>query len=147
MDTKTLGIIGGVALIIALLSPLVLGSSKKVKTHYNHAVNLFENRKYEEAIKTYKKAIKASKRVGARPKLIDNDFTGLANYKIALCYEKLGEISDFNRRKYYPIALNHIRQSISNTNEIRHKTNLTFLWAEILYKNKMPLEANENIHI
>ena len=143
MDTKTLGIIGGVALIIALLSPLVLGSSKKVETHYYHAVNLFENRKYEEAIKTYKKAIKASKRVGARPKLIDNDFTGLANYKIALCYEKLGEISDFNRRKYYPIALNHIRQSISNTNEIRHKTNLTFLWAEILYKNKMPLEANE----
>lgn len=143
MDTKTLGIIGGVALVIALLSPLVLGSAKKVEIHYNHAENLFENRKFEEAIKIYEKAIKASNRIGARPKFIDNDFTGLANYKIALCYEKLGEISDFNRRKYYPIALNHIRQSISKTDEIRHKSNLTFLWAEILFKNKMPLEADE----
>lgn len=143
MDTKTLGIIGGAALIIALLSPLVLGSSRSVKDHYEAANRLFENRKYEAAIDNYNKAIKASKRFGARPKIIDNDFTGLANYKIGLCYEKLGEISDFNRQKYYPIALNHIRQSISNTNDIRHKTNLTFLWAEILYKNKMPLEAGE----
>ncbi|MCG9126843.1 tetratricopeptide repeat protein [Candidatus Poribacteria bacterium] len=143
MDTKTLGIIGGVALIIALLSPLVLGSSKTVEIYYDKAEILFENRKFEEAIKVYQKAIKASKRPGARPKFIDNDFTGLANYKIGLCYEKLGEISDYNRQKYYPIALNHIRKSISNTKEIQHKTNLTFLWAEILYKNKMPLEAGE----
>ena len=31
MDTKIWGIIGGIALVLALLSPFVLGSTKRVK--------------------------------------------------------------------------------------------------------------------
>lgn len=141
MDTKTLGIIGGVALIIALLSPLFLSRPKDVETHYEEANKLFETYKYEEAIKKYNKAIKVAKKPGARSYTIDKDFPALANYKIALCYEKLGEKSESNRIKYYTLALNHIQRTIAATNEYKHKMNFTFLWARILHKNKKPQEA------
>ena len=141
MDTKTLGIIGGVALIIALLSPLFLSRPKDVETHYEEANKLFETYKYEEAIKKYNKAIKVAKKPGARSYTIDKDFHALANYKIALCYEKLGEKNEINRIKYYTLALNHIQRTIAATNVYKHKMNLTFLQARILQKNKMPMEA------
>ena len=141
MDTKTFGIIGGVALIIALLSPLLLVRPIDVQKHYDKAEKLFESYKYEEAIKKYEKAIKVSKKPGAQSYKIDKDFPALANYKIALCYERLGEKSEFNRTKYYPKALNHILRTNAATDVYEHKMNLTFLHARILHKDKKPLEA------
>lgn len=138
MDTKTVGIIAGIALVLALLSPLVLGSSKTVQTLYDDAENHFEKYQYEKAITLYNKAIKASKRIGTKTSHIDPDFPSLANYKIALCYEKLGEIKSSN---YYSTALIHIRNTLASTNEHGHKEKQTFLWAQIYYKNNMRQEA------
>ncbi len=139
MDAKSWGILGGVVLVIALLSPLVLGSSKQVQNLYNDGEELYRHRKYLEAVDKYNKAIKASQKLGARTEMIDNDFTALANYKVALCYVKLGQTKD--DITYYTKAITIVKKTLFETDVHRHKENLTFLWAQILYQTKRFEEA------
>ena len=110
MEQRTWGIIGGAVLIIAILSSLVLPGSKSVEDHYTDAESLFRHRKYEDAIKKYEKAIKASKKTGVNTDHIDKDFPALANYKIALCYEKLGDTKKDNR--FYNKAVTQILKTL-----------------------------------
>ena len=66
MNTRMWGIIGGVVLVLALLSPLVLGSSKKVEQLFEAAETLYERSDYKGAIPKYKEALKESKKFGAK---------------------------------------------------------------------------------
>lgn len=132
MNEKIWGIIGGVALILALLSPLVLGNSKKVERLFEDAEALYERSNYEDAIGKYKAALKESKKTGAKTEHIDKNFTTLVNFKIAQCYYHLAEkTQDAN---YYQDALVHIKKVLVKSRAPEHQEELTHLWADILYK-------------
>ena len=60
MNERMWGIIGGFALVLALLSPLVLGSTKKVKRLFETAEMLYEQNDYERAIVKYSDALNGS---------------------------------------------------------------------------------------
>ena len=111
MNAKIWGIIGGVALALALLSPLILGNSKKVEQLFEAAEASYERSDYDDAIRIYKAALKESSKLGVKTEHIDKDFTTLANLKIAQCYYELGEkTSDV---KHYRDALTHIKEVVS----------------------------------
>lgn len=132
MNERMWGIIGGVALLLALLSPLVLGNSKKVERLFEEAEVLYHRSKYKDAIGNYEAALKESNKIGIKTEHIDKDFTTLVNLKIALCYYELAEkTQDVN---YYHDALAHITKVWSNAYVAKHQEELTYLWAEILYK-------------
>ena len=132
MNEKIWGIIGGVALLLALLSPLVLGSAKKVEKLFSAAEELYERKDYTGAIEKYNEALKESNKLGANTERIDSDFATLANLKIALCYYHLVEKTrDVN---YYQDALVHIKKVWYRAHVPKHQEELTYLWAEILYK-------------
>ena len=139
MNARIWGIIGGVALVLALLSPLVLGSSKKVEQLFEAAEALSERSDYEGAIEKYKEALKESKKFGAKTERIDKDFTTLANLKIARCYYELAENTSDVR--HYESALTHIRKVESNTQVPNYQEELTYLCAEALYKTGNPDQA------
>jgi tetratricopeptide (TPR) repeat protein len=132
MNTRIWGIIGGVALVLALLSPLVLGSAQKVERLFEIAEALYERSDYKGAIEKYKAALKESKKLGTKTERIDQDFTTLANLKIARCYYELGESSKDDR--HYQSALTHIKKVVFDAEVAIHQEELTYLWAEILYK-------------
>lgn len=132
MNSRIWGIIGGVALVLALLSPLVLGNSKKIEQLFKDAEVLYEHREYNGAIAKYDEALKESKKFGANTERIDIDFITLANLKIAQCYYELGE--ETSDVRYYQKALTHIKEVASDTQVHRYKEELTYLWAENLYK-------------
>jgi len=94
MDKKIWGIIGGIALVIALLSPLVSSSTKKVKQIFEAAEELYEQGQYEGAIVKYNKALKEAKKVGAKIETIDPDFMAHVNYKIAHCLKLLRRVDE-----------------------------------------------------
>ena len=91
MNEKIWGIVGGIALLLALLSPFVLGNSKKVERLFEEAEVLYERRNYEGAIEKYSEAVKEADKLGAKTERIALDFTTLANLKIAKCYYHLAE--------------------------------------------------------
>ena len=132
MNERIWGIIGGVALLLALLSPLVLGNSKKAERLFEEAETLYERSNYESAIEKYKEAIKESNKPGSKTEHIDKDFTTLVNLKIAQCYYYLAEkTQDVN---YYRDALVHIENVSSKAYVAGHGEELIHLWADILYK-------------
>ena len=132
MNERIWGIIGGVALLLALLSPLVLGNSKKVEKLFEDAETLYERSDYESAIGKYEEALKESNKPGAKTEHIDKDFTTLANLRIALCYYHLAEkTQDVN---YYHDALAYITKVWQNAYVTKHQEELIYLWAETLYK-------------
>lgn len=132
MNERIWGIIGGVALLLALLSPLVLGNSKKVEKLFEDAEALYERSDYEGAIEKYEEALKESDKLGVKTEHIDADFTTLANLKIALCYYHLAEkTQDVN---YYHDALVYITKVWPNAYVAKHQEELIYLWAEIFYK-------------
>lgn len=132
MNERIWGIIGGVALLLALLSPLVLGNSKKVERFFEDAEALYERSNYEGAIKKYKEALKESNKPGAKTEHIDRDFATLVNLKIARCYYHLVERT--RNVSYYQDALGHITQVWNRTHIPNHQEELTYLWAEIRYR-------------
>ena len=132
MNERIWGIIGGVALLLALLSPLVLGNSKKVERLFEEAEVLYERSDYENAIKKYEAALKESNKPGAKTRHIDEDFTILAHLQIALCYYELGEKTQDVR--YYHNAIAYITKAWPNAYVPKHQEELTYLWAEVLYK-------------
>ena len=92
MDKKILGIIGGIALVLALLSPLVLNRTKKVERLFGDAEKLYEHGQYEDAIAKYNKVLKEAKKIGAKVETIDTDFIAHVNYKIARCLRLLNRL-------------------------------------------------------
>ena len=139
MNTRIWGIIGGVALVLALLSPLVLGSAQKVDRLFEDAKALHKRSDYEGAIEKYKEALKESNKFGARTEAIDTDFTTLANLKIAQCYYELAE--DSSDVRHYQSALTHVRKVVLDAKVAKHEEELTYLWAETLYKTGKLEEA------
>lgn len=134
MNERIWGIIGGVALLLAFLSPLVLGNSKKVERFFEEAEALYERSSYENAIEKYKDALKESNKLGAKTEHIDKDFTSLVNLKIVQCYYYLAE--ETQDVKYYRDALGHIEKVSSKAYVAGHVEELTYLWANILYKTE-----------
>ena len=94
MDKKIWGIIGGLVLVLALLSPFVLGSTKKVERIFEDAEELYEQGQYEDAIAKYNKVLKEAKKVGVKIETIDADFIARVNYKIACCLKLLDRVDD-----------------------------------------------------
>ena len=70
MNPRILGIIGGLALIVALLSPFMMGSSKKVEQLFQSAEDLYGQADYEGAIAKYTEALEESTKRGVKPKLL-----------------------------------------------------------------------------
>ena len=142
MNARIWGIIGGFALVLALLSPYVLGSSKKVEQLFEAAEMLYENSDYEAAIAKYEEALKESNKLLVKTEAIDKDFTTFVNLKIAMSYAKLAEQSE-DANYYHEKALKHIDQAVSTVKLAKHQEELTYLWGQILYKTGELEEASE----
>ena len=134
MNPKFLGIIGGLALLVALISPLMMGSSEKVEELYKSAEALNGQADYEGAIAKYTEALEESKKRGVKTEVIDKDFTTLANFKIAVAYSRLAEQSrDVN---HYDTAIQFIETVAPNATIPKHQEGLTYLWGHILYQTE-----------
>ena len=134
MNPRILGIIGGLALLIALLSPFMMGSSKKVERFYQDAEDLRGQADYEGAIAKYAEALEESTKRGVKTEVIDKDFQTLANYKIAVSYSRLAEQSgDVN---YYDTAIEFIEKVAPTATTAKHQEGLTYLWGHILYRTE-----------
>ena len=132
MDRRIWGIIGGLALVIALLSPYVLGSTKKVERLFEAAETLYEQNDYKGAIAKYSEALKESKKLGAKTEAIDKDFTTLVNFKIAISYVQLAEYE--NNANNYEKALEYIEKAAQTVKLLEYEEKLTYQWGYILYK-------------
>lgn len=137
MDNKTLGIIGGVALLIALLSPFFMENSKKVEKLYKEAETLRQSNKYMNAVQKYTAVLNESKKLGNTPIDIDSDFPEvhipiLTNYRIALCYYEHGK--DLNNSAKYTKASVYIDEIINKTSDNKLRGNLIYLQSMILYR-------------
>ena len=111
MDTKIWGIIGGIALVVALLSPFVLSSSKKVERIFEDAEMAYEKKRYEHALERYNKALKESKKLGVKTDTIVPEFQAYIHYKIAQCEQQLGNVN---------VALERYKEVIVNFPESRY---------------------------
>ena len=143
MNPRILGIIGGLALVVALLSPFILGSSKKVKQLFEAAETLYEQNDYEDAIAKYKEALKESKKLRTNTKAIDEDFTTFVNFKIALSYVKLAEHRD--NPIHYEKALEHVEKAAQTVELAEYEEKLTYLWGYVLYKTGQLEKAEEKL--
>ena len=143
MNPRILGIIGGLALVVALLSPFILGSSKKVEQLFEAAETLYEQNDYEGAIGKYKEALKESKKLRSRTEAIDEDFTTFVNFKIAMSYVKLVEQSDDT--KYYEKALEHVERADQTVKLAEYEERLIYLWGYILHKTGQLEQALEKL--
>ena len=134
MNPRILGIIGGLALLVALLSPFMMGSSKKVEQLYQSAEDLYGQADYEGAIEKYTVALEESTKRGVKTEVIDKDFETLANYKIAVSYSRLAEQSgDVN---HYDTAVEYIEKVAPTATIPKHQEGLTYLWGHILYRTE-----------
>lgn len=143
MNPRILGIIGGLALVVALLSPFILGSSKKVEQLFEAAETLYEQNDYEGAIVKYKEALKESKKLRSKTEAIDEDFTTFVNFKIAMSYVKLVEQSDDT--KYYEKALEHVERADQTVKLAEYEEQLIYLWGYILHKTGQLKQASEKL--
>ena len=134
MNSRMWGIIGGFALVLALLSPFVLGSTKKVERLFEAAETLYGQNDYERAIAKYSEALKESYKLRAKTETIDKDFTTLVNFKIAVSYAKLAEHED--NPIHYEKALEHVEKAAQTVKLAEYEENLTYLWGHILYKTE-----------
>ena len=131
----------GFALVLALLSPYILGSSKKVERLFEAAEILYEQRDYDGAITKYSEALKESNKVRARPETIDKDFITLVNFKIAMSYVKLAEHE--NNKSHYTKALVYVETAAQTVKLVEYEENITYLWGQILYKTEQLEQARE----
>ncbi len=135
MNPRILGVIGGLALVVAILSPFLMGSSKKVEELYKDAESLYQQADYEGAINKYTEALEESTKRGVKTEVIDKDFTTLANFQIATCYSRLAEQSgDVN---HFETALQYIEKVAPNATIPKHQEGLTYLWGHILYRTEV----------
>lgn len=126
------GIIGGFALLLALLSPYVLGNTKKVERLFEAAETLYDQNDYERAIEKYTQAIKESSKLRAKTETIDQDFTTYVNFKIAMSYAKLAEHKD--NPIHYETALEYVEKAAQTVILAAYEGNLIYLRGYIFYK-------------
>lgn len=136
MDRRMWGIIGGLALVLALLSPYVLGSTKKVARLFEAAETLYEQNDYKGAIEKYSAALKESKKLRAKTETIDKDFTTLVNFKIAMSYVQLAE---------YEKALEYIEKAAQTVKLLEYEEQLIYQWGYIFYKIGQLEQASEKL--
>ena len=141
MNSRMWGIIGGFALLLALLSPLVLGSTKKVERLFKSAETLYDQNDYEGSIVMYSKALKESNKFRSKTETIDKDFTTYVNLKIAMSYVKLAEHKD--NPSHYEKALEYVEKAARTVKLVEYEENLTYLWGHILYKTEQLEQALE----
>lgn len=131
MDKKIWGIIGGIALVLALLSPLVLSSTKKVERMFEAAEELYDHGQYEEAIAKYNKVLKEAEKVGVKIETINVDFMAHVNYKIAGCLRLLDRIDE---------ALQHYRFIASQFPDSQYATD-SYIDSGDIYFGRKDYEA------
>ncbi|RKU25960.1 hypothetical protein C6497_14330 [Candidatus Poribacteria bacterium] len=137
MDNRTLGIIGGVALFLALISPFFIENTDKVMELYNAGEKFRQDNEYMKAVENYNAASKESKKLGKTPD-IDSEFSilpisTLINYRIALCYYENGKALNDNIAQYSE-ARTYIDKIINTTSNNKLRWNLKYLQAMILYR-------------
>ena len=113
MDTKIWGIIGGFALLLALLSPFVLSSTKKIERIFEDAETAYEERRYKDALERYNKSLEESKKFGVKTDTIVPEFQAYIHYKIAQCEKQLGNAN---------VALERYREVIVRFPESQYVT-------------------------
>ena len=131
MDKKIWGVIGGIALILALLSPFVLGSSKKVERIFEDAETSYKEERYEHALEKYNKALEESKKFGVKTDTIVPEFQAYIHYKIAQCEQQLGNSN---------VALQRYREVIVNFPESRCVTD-SYIGRGDIYFDREDYEA------
>lgn len=141
MDRRIWGIIGGLALVLALLSPYILGSTKKVERLFEAAEMLYEQNDYASAIVKYNEVLKESNKLRAKTETIDKDFTTLVNFKIAMSYVRRAEHE--GNLIHYEKALEHVKKAAQTVKLAEYEENLTYLWGHILYKTDQLEQALE----
>ena len=134
MNPRVWGIIGGLALLVAILSPFMMGSSKKIEQLFQSAEDLYGRADYEGAIAKYTEALEASTKRGVNTKVIDKDFTTLVHYKIAVSYSRLAEQS--GNVNHYGTAIEFIEKVAPTATIPKHREGLTYLWGHILYRTE-----------
>ncbi len=134
MEKKIWGIIGGLVLVVALLSPFVLGSTKKVERIFEDAEELYEQGQYEDAIGKYSKVLKEAKKVGVKTETIDADFIACVNYKIARCLKLLNRVDE---------ALQHYRFIVSQFPNSQYATDSYVDSGDIHFDRKDYKSASE----
>lgn len=131
MNYRILGIIGGIALVIALLSPLIRSDHRKVKGLFEAADKVFVQGDYLSAIDKYKETITEATKRNFKPGKRDKDFVAYANYKIAVSYAKLAK--KYNTVRYYESAISHIKGLNPTTTNTQHQEELPNLWENLLF--------------
>ena len=131
MDKKIWGVIGGIALVLALLSPFVLGSSKKVERIFEDAETSYKEERYEHALEKYNKALEKSKKFGVKTDTIVPEFQAYIHYKIAQCEQQLGNSN---------VALQRYREVIVNFPESRYVTD-SYIGRGDIYFDREDYEA------
>ena len=132
MNPRILSAIGGIALLIALLSPLMRSRSHKVEKIFGAAEKLFEQGNYIGAIDKYNEVIVEATKREVKPRKGGKDFVAFANYKITVSYVKLAEQFSDDVRYYYGNALEHIEKVKPTLTSTRHQQELPSLWEHLL---------------
>ncbi|HIE28750.1 TPA: tetratricopeptide repeat protein [Candidatus Poribacteria bacterium] len=136
MNPKLIGVLAGIALVAVLFWPA--GSSQKVKTLYEEAKTLYENKDYNGAIEKYNLALEEAQKRFVKTDVIDKDFNTLAKYQIAVCYSKLAEEGDIAN---YDKALEIIEEIYPTATVRKHQEGIVYLWGHILFKKEQYEEA------
>ena len=134
MNARIWGIVGGVALVLALLSPFVLSNTKKVERIFEDAEELYEQGQYEDAIAKYNKVLKESKKIGVKTETIDADFIACVNYKIARCLKLINRVDE---------ALQHYRFIVSQFPNSQYATDSYVDSGDIYFDRKDYKAASE----
>ena len=136
MNIRILGIIYALILvsIFSSCTMTLIGSSVYVDQLFQAAEELSGQADYEGAIAKYTEALEESKKRGVKTAVIDKDFTTLANFKIAVAYSRLAEMTgDVN---YYDTAIQIIKKVSPTATVPKHQEGLTYLWGHILYRTE-----------
>ena len=141
MNYRILGIIGGIALVVALLFPLIGRDHQKIKGLFEAADKVFVQGDYLNAIDKYKETITEATKRNFKPGKGDKDFVAFANYKIAVSYTKLAE--KYNTVRYYASAISHIKEINPTTTNTQHQEQLPNLWEHLLFY-EIGLENHES---
>ncbi len=134
MNSRVLEIIGGLALVIILLQPMMRSSPTTAEQLFQDAETLYMQTDYEGAIHKYSKALEEAIKHRIWSNAISRDFRARVHYKIASSYSHLAEKSG-NLNHYYT-AITYIKKAVPAILYPDEDEGLTYLWGYILYKTE-----------
>lgn len=132
MEDRSIAIIAGVTLLLALLSPFVIENRGKIDKLYTEAEAFYSRSNYITAIEKYNAVKKESKKLFTKTDHIDRDFQTHINIKIARCYYALGNTTQ--DQIYYAKSLNIIDKNLVKAKAHKHIGELQYIKAMIYYK-------------